>query len=99
MSEPKVTATTDEAVLEGIKFSEAGFPSETGSSTDDVVIDPERERKLVRKLDLYIIPMIMVTFFFSFLDRSNIGNAQVAGLSADLKLHGTQFNGKWASIY
>jgi hypothetical protein len=99
MSEPQVAATAGEAVLEGIKFSEARFPSETGSATADVVIDPEQERKLVRKLDLFIIPMIMITFFFSFLDRTNIGNAQVAGLSADLMLHGSQFNGEWTSIY
>jgi len=65
--------------------------SEEGTS--HVLIDVEKERKLVKKLDLYIIPMIMVTFFFSFLDRSNIGNAKIAGLSADLKLQGSQFNG------
>lgn len=94
MSEPKVAVTVEEAAgQEGTKLSEAGFSSEAGSTTDDVVIDPERERKLIRKLDLYIIPMIMVTFFFSFLDRINIGNAQVAGLSVDLKLHTNQFNG------
>jgi hypothetical protein len=28
------------------------------------------ERKLVRKLDLYLIPLIMALYLFSFLDRS-----------------------------
>lgn len=27
------------------------------------------ERKLVRKLDLYLIPLIMALYLFSFLDR------------------------------
>jgi hypothetical protein len=93
MSEPKAAATAEAAMLEG-KSSDAGFHSEAGSTADDIVVDPDQERKLVRKLDLFIVPMIMVTFFFSFLDRSNIGNAQVAGLSTDLKLHGSQFNGQ-----
>lgn len=32
------------------------------------------------------------TRLFSFIDRSNIGNARIAGLTTDLNLHGTQFN-------
>jgi hypothetical protein len=27
------------------------------------------EKKLVRKLDLYLIPMVMTLYLFSFLDR------------------------------
>lgn len=32
-------------------------------------IDHVAERKLVQKLDLYIIPFIMLLYLFSFLDR------------------------------
>ena len=32
-------------------------------------IDPAKERKLVRKLDLRIIPVVMALYLFSFLDR------------------------------
>lgn len=32
-------------------------------------IDPARERKLVRKLDLHIVPVVMLLYLFSFLDR------------------------------
>ena len=92
MSHSTVVAA-EAADLQRHKSSEAGFPSETGSATDSPTIDPEQERKVVRKLDLFLIPIIMISFFFSFLDRINIGNAQVAGLSVDLGLHGTQFNG------
>ncbi|EEB87300.1 hypothetical protein MPER_15411, partial [Moniliophthora perniciosa FA553] len=28
----------------------------------------------------------------NFIDRSNIGNAKIAGLERDAKLHGNQFN-------
>lgn len=31
--------------------------------------DAEYERKLVRKLDRHIVPMVMLLYLFSFLDR------------------------------
>jgi len=35
----------------------------------------------------------------NFIDRTNIGNANIAGLPADLHLHGTQFNAALAVFY
>jgi hypothetical protein len=32
-------------------------------------VDPVMEAKLVRKLDLYIIPVVMLLYLLSFLDR------------------------------
>ncbi len=32
-------------------------------------IDPAKERKLVRKLDLHIVPVVMLLYLLSFLDR------------------------------
>lgn len=39
----------------------------------DVVLDPQKERKLLAKLDLAFVPIIMLTYLSCFLDRSNIG--------------------------
>ncbi|KAI1327421.1 major facilitator superfamily transporter [Xylariaceae sp. FL0255] len=41
-----------------------------------IVISPVLEKRVVRKMDLHLIPPILV----AFLDRSNIGNANTAGL-------------------
>ncbi|KAG0638157.1 major facilitator superfamily domain-containing protein [Tuber brumale] len=54
-------------------------------------VDHEFEKKLVRKLDKHIVPMIMLLYLFSFLDRVNIGNARLYGLEEDLGLKGNQF--------
>ena len=35
------------------------------------------ERKLVRKIDLYLIPWLSLLYLLSFLDRTSIGNAKV----------------------
>ncbi|KAL2753174.1 hypothetical protein ACRALDRAFT_2110862 [Sodiomyces alcalophilus JCM 7366] len=49
------------------------------------------EKKLVRKLDLYIIPLVMLLYLNSFIDRVNIGNARLYNLEEDLGLVGNQF--------
>ncbi|KAI5837308.1 major facilitator superfamily domain-containing protein [Morchella snyderi] len=53
--------------------------------------DVDFEKKLVRKLDRHIIPVIMLLYLFSFLDRVNIGNARLYGLEEDLGLQGNQY--------
>jgi len=80
MSEGKSDA---EFSQHGVNGNEASLP---------LVIDTELEKKLVRKLDMYIIPVYMIIYIFSFLDRSNIGNAKVAGMDKDLHLVGSEFN-------
>ncbi|CAK7894633.1 high-affinity nicotinic acid transporter [[Candida] anglica] len=49
-------------------------------------------KKLMFKIDLCVIPPFCLLYFLAFLDRVNISNAAVYGLSADLKLTGTQYN-------
>lgn len=54
-------------------------------------IDSVAEKHLVRKLDLMIIPPIMLLYLLSFLDRVNIGNARLYGLEDDLGMAGNQY--------
>ncbi|KZT60195.1 high-affinity nicotinic acid transporter [Calocera cornea HHB12733] len=49
-------------------------------------IPEAEEKKLLRKLDWHIAPVLCALYLLSFLDRSNIGNAAVAGLTTDLHL-------------
>ncbi|KAI1087066.1 DNA-repair protein rad2 [Rostrohypoxylon terebratum] len=60
----------------------------------EIVADPTfgvDEKKLLRKLDSHIIPLVMLLYTFSFLDRVNIGNARLYSMEADLGLEGNQF--------
>ncbi|KAJ5787830.1 Major facilitator superfamily domain general substrate transporter [Penicillium paradoxum] len=55
-------------------------------------LDEERmERSLIRKIDLHILPLVVLVYLFSFLDRVNIGNARLYGLEEDLGLVGNQY--------
>ncbi|KAF2156471.1 pantothenate transporter liz1 [Myriangium duriaei CBS 260.36] len=56
----------------------------------------EREKRLVRKLDRNVVPLVCVLFMLSFLDRSNVGNARTAGMATDLHFDA---NGKGPHTY
>ncbi|KAL2818818.1 putative MFS transporter [Aspergillus cavernicola] len=53
---------------------------------------PEARKKLLRKVDVRLIPMLAVLYLISHLDRANIGNAKIEGLDTDLGLSGLQWN-------
>lgn len=50
------------------------------------------ERKLLRKIDGFILSFCCFCYFANYLDRSNLNNAYVSGMKEDLKFHGKQLN-------
>lgn len=49
-------------------------------------IDPVIEKRVIRKLDWHLVPLLMALYLLAFLDRSNIGNAKIAGMKEALNL-------------
>lgn len=94
--------TTYEDEKQEIEFDEFALkeaPSDTAGSGDRN--DPnyllrlrytrEEEKKLVRKLDIHVVLFVSALYLVSFLDRSNIGNANTAGMSTDLGMTNSQY--------
>lgn len=52
----------------------------------------EEEKSVIRKLDWRLMPMIFAIYSLSVLDRSNLGNAHVAGLDESIGLVGDQYS-------
>ena len=52
---------------------------DTPGEVDGFYIDPDAEKRLVRKLDWRLIPWLCLLYLVSFLDRTNIGNAKIQG--------------------
>ena len=50
------------------------------------------ESRLKRKIDLRILPMIILMYIMNYLDRNNIAAARLAGLEDELHLTSVQFN-------
>ncbi|KAK0201075.1 MFS general substrate transporter [Desarmillaria ectypa] len=51
-----------------------------------------QEKELWRKIDLRLMPILSLMYLFSFLDRGNIGNAKLQGLTTQLHLDGNKYN-------
>ncbi|KXH41571.1 major facilitator superfamily transporter [Colletotrichum salicis] len=68
-----------------------GTSSPDTDARDLELADSIAEQKVVRKLDMHIVPLVMLLYLFSFLDRVNIGNARLYNLERDLNLQGNQF--------
>ncbi|KAI8211477.1 putative transporter [Colletotrichum sp. SAR 10_66] len=54
-------------------------------------VDP-KEIALVKKLDLYLMPILWVMYFLNFLDRNAIVNGKLNDLDKDLNMVGSQYN-------
>ncbi|KAK3290412.1 major facilitator superfamily domain-containing protein [Chaetomium fimeti] len=50
------------------------------------------ERKLVRKIDFFILTFCCLSYFLNYLDRTNLANAYVSGMKEDLGFQGDQLN-------
>jgi sugar phosphate permease len=66
---------------------EDGPVGQTSSSS----IDPVIEARVRRKLDTHLIPLLSALYLLAFLDRSNIGNARIAGMEKDLRLTSSDY--------
>ena len=50
------------------------------------------EKKLLRKVDIRLMPTLVVMYLLNFLDRSNLAQARQGTLESDLGMTGTDFN-------
>ena len=59
----------------------------------------EEEAMVLKKLDRHLVLLLAVLYMLSFLDRSNIGNAKIAGLKNDLDLSSSQYEWTLTAFY
>lgn len=67
-----------------IKGNEAGG--------DHVDASPEEERRVIRKLDFRLLPIVFLLYTLAVLDRSNLGNAKLAGMTKSIDLKGERYD-------
>ncbi|KAK1068653.1 hypothetical protein LTR74_005524 [Friedmanniomyces endolithicus] len=58
-------------------------------------IDPAEEARVVRKIDLMILPYLAVCYAFFYIDKTTLSYAAIFGIRADLKLVGQDYS--WLS--
>ncbi|OAA59064.1 allantoate permease [Niveomyces insectorum RCEF 264] len=53
---------------------------------------PAEVRRVVRKIDAYIVPVLFVTYMLQYLDKNSLNFASVYGLQAGTHLHGQDYS-------
>lgn len=59
---------------------------------EHVEADATSDKRLVRKIDLHVIPILIILFAFSLIDRNIIATARVAGMGKTLNLTGNRYS-------
>ncbi|KAJ9669404.1 hypothetical protein H2201_000271 [Coniosporium apollinis] len=102
-SEPGETVASEEeeaAEEEDMQLMSSPTRPLAGRTQDSYELySPDEERAVLRKLDRRLVLFIALLYMLSFLDRSNIGNAKVAGLSRDLSLSSSQYEMLLTAFY
>ncbi|KAJ4388024.1 hypothetical protein N0V93_008629 [Gnomoniopsis smithogilvyi] len=58
-------------------------------------VDPEASRQVLKKIDMYILPFLCITYALQFIDKTSLGYSSVYGIIADNHLAGQQYS--WTS--
>ncbi|KAH9904048.1 major facilitator superfamily domain-containing protein [Xylariomycetidae sp. FL2044] len=86
---PAIAATTDNtSSLKDVPTEEVGHRDYAGARAKS---DPA-EIRLVRKLDLRVMPIIWLMYFFNYVDRGTLAQARLNDLEEDLGMSGNDFN-------
>jgi hypothetical protein len=59
---------------------------------DEFIIDKAMEKRLNWKCDIKLLPPLICLFVITFVDRTNIANAKIEGMTTDLKMKGNDYN-------
>ena len=66
---------------------------ETPDILDDFVpATAAEEAAVIRKLDWHLLPFVFLLYMLAVLDRSNLGNAKLAGMEDEINLTGLRYN-------
>lgn len=71
-------------------LSQAGHP---------IVVTPENDRRIARKVDLHLLPILLFVYCLQSLDKTTLSYASVFNLSQDAHLEKTQFSWLGSVVY
>ncbi|KAE9380691.1 high-affinity nicotinic acid transporter-like protein [Stipitochalara longipes BDJ] len=76
----------------GEEKAQDSFTEDVERETPQSIEYRKKEAALLRKLDLFIAPVMMMLMLISYLDRGNIGFAATQGMIKDINLKGSELN-------
>lgn len=101
-NDPEKASTTGEVTQEKVgnvvlKHADRNDADEAlkvleGENGEVIELAPEDERKLLRKIDWNIMPMLCIVYGLNYLDKTTVSYASIMGLKTDLHLVGQQYS-------
>ncbi|EGF98722.1 uncharacterized protein MELLADRAFT_45958 [Melampsora larici-populina 98AG31] len=88
------TGKSDQEMMNQNAISDSVL-SKVDSSIAQYVEEPvtkEEMARIRRKIDIHLLPLMMITYFIQFLDKSTIGNVAILGLQKSTHLTVSQYN-------
>lgn len=66
--------------------------TELSAEAASILEDPAQRRRLVRKIDLTIAPLLAVVYFLQYMDKTTLSYAAVMGIRKDTSLQGQEYS-------
>ncbi|KDN46898.1 hypothetical protein RSAG8_03975, partial [Rhizoctonia solani AG-8 WAC10335] len=70
-----------------------------GASNVPVEISPEEDAAVLRKVDRWLLPVMLMVYFLQQLDKSSLSYASVFGIVSDTNLVGSQYSWLGSIVY
>lgn len=77
----------------------AEFLEANARAHEHIVITPEDNKRVLRKIDLALLPILLCIYFLQSLDKTALSYAAVFGLIEDTNLVGDQYSWLGAIVY
>jgi MFS family permease len=96
MGSLRTSKSNDDVAVENVDYSsdnnvpaKQDYPASLeGLNTDEY---NKIRRRAVFKMDIQLLPTLVIMYILNFLDRQNIASARLAGITTDLNLSQTQY--------
>ncbi|KAH7142772.1 major facilitator superfamily domain-containing protein [Dactylonectria estremocensis] len=87
--------TLDTSILSKHDLTLSADHEETVGSkvnSENAVASEQKLSKIIRRMDVIVLPIMTIVLAFCYIDRSNMGLAAVAGMAVELDFKGYQFS-------
>ncbi|GFP51967.1 uncharacterized transporter C417.10 [Trichoderma asperellum] len=91
---PRSTDVVEKGEVVEIDADEA-LNAVAGLDAATLQLDEEAERRLLRKIDMNLMPLMCIIYGLNYLDKTTLSYASIMGLKTDLKLVGDNY--QWLS--
>ncbi|KAL9051457.1 MAG: hypothetical protein Q9162_005988 [Coniocarpon cinnabarinum] len=78
-------------VLEHSHDGDVALKALAGEDLGDLTLDEATNKRLLRKIDLTIMPVLCLVYGLNYLDKTTLSYASVMGMKSDLKLVGDDY--------